>query len=138
MQELINNLYFKDFGTQIIIYSIFLLILIYMAIYFHFNLYINRSFEFKTILKLISPMVLFSIALTVHLFYSYKDGSYALNVNNKDNYSLVRKGETVDFISHNKRLQNAELKVEAENENNIYLEYKNTIFKIPKNEIRDN
>lgn len=136
MQELINNLYFKDFGSQIIIYSIFLLILIYMAIYFRLNSY--KLFEFKVVLKFISPMVVFIIALTSYLFYSYKEGSYALNVNNKDNYNLVRKDETVDFISNNKRLQNAKLKVEAENEDNIYLEYKNNIFKIPKNEIKDN
>lgn len=134
MQELLNNLYFKDFGSQIIIYSIFLIILIYMAIYFRLNSY--RLFEFKVILKFISPIIVFIIALISYLFYSYKEGSYALNVNNKDNYSLVRKGETVDFISHNKRLQNAELKVEAENRDNIYLEYENTIFKIPKNEIQ--
>lgn len=134
MQELINNLYFKDFGSQIIIYSIFLLILIFMAIYSRLNSY--RIFEFKVILKFISPMIIFVISLTAYLFYSYKEGSYALNVNNKDNYNLVRKGETVDFISNNKRLQNAELKVEAENEDNIYLEYENTIFKIPKNEIQ--
>ncbi len=133
MQELINNLYFKDFGAQIIIYSIFLLILIFMAIYSRLNSY--RIFEFKVILKFISPMIIFVISLTAYLFYSYKEGSYALNVNNKDNYNLVRKNETVDFISNNKRLQNAKLKVEAENEDNIYLEYKNTIFKIPKNEI---
>lgn len=136
MQELINNLYFKDFGSQIIIYSIFLLILIYMSIYFRLNSY--KLFEFKVVLKFISPMVVFIIALTSYLFYSYKEGSYALNVNNKDNYNLVRKDETVDFISNNKRLQNAKLKVEAENEDNIYLEYKNNIFKIPKNEIKDN
>lgn len=134
MQELLNNLYFKDFGSQIIIYSIFLIILIYMAIYFRLNSY--RLFEFKVILKFISPIIVFIIALISYLFYSYKEGSYALNVNNKDNYSLVRKGETVDFINHNKRLQNAELKVEAENRDNIYLEYENTIFKIPKNEIQ--
>lgn len=134
MQELINNLYFEDFGSLIIIYSIFLLVLIYMAIYFRLNLY--RISDFKVVLKFISPMIIFIIALTVHLFYSYKDRSYALNVNNKDNYSLVRNGETVNFISHNKRLQNAKLKVEIENEDNIYLEYKNTIFKIPKNEIQ--
>lgn len=105
-----------------------------MAIYFRLNSY--RLFEFKVILKFISPMAIFIIALTSYLFYSYKEGSYALNINNKDNYNLVRKGETVDFISNNKRLQNAELKVEAENEDNIYLEYKNNIFKIPKNEIQ--
>ena len=134
MQELINNLYFKDFGTQIIIYSIFLLILIFMAIYSRLNSY--RTFEFKVILKFISPMIIFVISLTAYLFYSYKEGSYALNVNNKDNYNLVRKDETVDFISHNKRLKNAKLKVEAENRDNIYLEYENTIFKIPKNEIQ--
>lgn len=134
MQELINNLYFKDFGSQIIIYSIFLIILIYMAIYSRLNSY--RLFEFKVILKFISPMTIFVIALTAYLFYSYKEGSYALNINNKDNYNLVRKGETADFISNNKRLQNAKLKVEAENEDNIYLEYENTIFKIPKNEIQ--
>lgn len=134
MQELINNLYFKDFGSLIIIYSIFLLILIFMVIYSRLNLY--RLFEFKVVLKFISPITVFIIALTAYLFYSYKEGSYALNVNNKDNYSIVRKSETVDFISYNKRLQNAKLKVEAENEDNIYLEYKNTIFKIPKNEIQ--
>ena len=134
MQELINNLYFKDFGSQIIIYSIFLIILIYMAIYSRLNSY--RLFEFKVILKFISPMTIFVIALTAYSFYSYKEGSYALNINNKDNYNLVRKGETADFISNNKRLQNAKLKVEAENEDNIYLEYENTIFKIPKNEIQ--
>lgn len=134
MQELINNLYFKDFGSQIIIYSIFLLILIYMAIYSRLNSY--RLFEFKVILKLISPMTIFVIALTAYLFYIHKESSYALNINNKDNYNLVRKDETVDFISHNKRLKNAKLKVEAENRDNIYLEYENTIFKIPKNEIQ--
>lgn len=134
MQELINNLYIKDLNSLIIIYSIFLLILIFMAIYSRLNSY--KLFEFKVILKLISPMTIFVIALTSYLFYSHNEGSYALNINNKDNYNLVRKGETVDFISNNKRLQNAELKVEAENEDNIYLEYKNTIFKIPKNEIQ--
>lgn len=105
-----------------------------MAIYSRLNSY--RLFEFKVILKFISPMTIFVIALTAYSFYSYKEGSYALNINNKDNYNLVRKGETVDFISNNKRLQNAKLKVEAENEDNIYLEYENTIFKIPKNEIQ--
>lgn len=134
MQELINNLYIKDLNSLIIIYSIFLLILIFMAIYSRLNSY--KLFEFKVILKLISPMTIFVIALTSYLFYSHNEGSYALNINNKDNYNLVRKDETVDFISNNKRLQNAELKVEAENEDNIYLEYKNTIFKIPKNEIQ--
>ena len=134
MQELINNLYIKDLNSLIIIYSIFLLILIFMTIYSRLNSY--RLFEFKVILKFISPMTIFVIALTAYSFYSYKEGSYALNINNKDNYNLVRKGETVDFISNNKRLQNAKLKVEAENEDNIYLEYKNTIFKIPKNEIQ--
>lgn len=133
MQELINNLYIRDLNSQIIIYLIFLLILIFMTIYSRLNSY--RLFEFKVILKFISPMTIFVIALTAYSFYSYKEGSYALNINNKDNYNLVRKGETVDFISNNKRLQNAKLKVEAENEDNIYLEYKNTIFKIPKNEI---
>ena len=134
MQELINNLYIKDLNSLIIIYSIFLLILIFMTIYSRLNSY--RLFEFKVILKFISPMTIFVIALTAYSFYSYKEGSYALNINNKDNYNLVRKGETVDFISNNKRLQNAKLKVEAENEDNIYLEYENTIFKILKNEIQ--
>lgn len=134
MQELINNLYIRDLNSQIIIYLIFLLILIFMTIYSRLNSY--RLFEFKVILKFISPMTIFVIALTAYSFYSYKEGSYALNINNKDNYNLVRKGETVDFISNNKRLQNAKLKVEAENEDNIYLEYENTIFKIPKNEIQ--
>ena len=134
MQELINNLYIRDLNSQIIIYLIFLLILIFMTIYSRLNSY--RLFEFKVLLKFISPMMIFVIALTAYSFYSYKEGSYALNVNNKDNYSFVRNGETVNFISHNKRLQNAELKVEIENEDNIYLEYKNTIFKIPKNEIQ--
>ena len=134
MQELINNLYIKDLNSQIIIYLIFLLILIFMTIYSLLNSY--RLFEFKVILKFISPMTIFVIALTAYSFYSYKEGSYALNINNKDNYNLVRKDETVDFISHNKRLKNAKLKVEAENRDNIYLEYENTIFKIPKNEIQ--
>lgn len=134
MQELINNLYIKDLNSQIIIYLIFLLILIFMTIYSRLNSY--RLFEFKVILKFISPMTIFVIALTAYSFYSYKEGSYALNINNKDNYNLVRKDETVDFISHNKRLKNAKLKVEAENRDNIYLEYENTIFKIPKNEIQ--
>lgn len=134
MQELINNLYIKDLNSQIIIYLIFLLILIFMTIYSRLNSY--RLFEFKVILKFISPMTIFVVALTAYSFYSYKEGSYALNINNKDNYNFVRKGETVDFISNNKHLQNAKLKVEAENEDNIYLEYENTIFKIPKNEIQ--
>ena len=134
MQELINNLYIKDLNSQIIIYLIFLLILIFMTIYSRLNSY--RLFEFKVILKFISPMTIFVIALTAYSFYSYKEGSYALNINNKDNYNLVRKDETVDFISHNKRLKNAKLKVEAENRDNIYFEYENTIFKIPKNEIQ--
>lgn len=134
MQELINNLYIKDLNSQIIIYLIFLLILIFMTIYSRLNSY--RLFEFKVILKFISPMTIFVVALTAYSFYSYKEGSYALNINNKDNYNFVRKGETVDFIRNNKRLQNAKLKVEAENEDNIYLEYENTIFKIPKNEIQ--
>lgn len=134
MQELINNLYIKDLNSQIIIYLIFLLILIFMTIYSRLNSY--RLFEFKVILKFISPMTIFVISLTAYSFYSYKEGSYALNINNKDNYNLVRKDETVDFISHNKRLKNAKLKVEAENRDNIYLEYENTIFKIPKNEIQ--
>ena len=134
MQELINNLYIKDLNSQIIIYLIFLLILIFMTIYSLLNSY--RLFEFKVILKFISPMTIFVIALTAYSFYSYKEGSYALNINNKDNYNLVRKDETVDFISHNKRLKNAKLKVESENETYTYLEYKNNIFKIPKSEIR--
>lgn len=135
MQELLNNLYIIDFGTEIIIYSIFLLILIYMDIYFRLNSYRILD-ECKATLKFLSPMVLFIIALIIYIFFNPQNRSNVVNINNKDNYSLIRKGETVEFISHNKHLKNAELKVEIENENNIYLEYKNTIFKIPKNEIQ--
>lgn len=135
MQELLNSLYIIDFKTVIIIYSIFLLILIYMAIYFLLNSYRILD-ECKAALKFLSPMVLFIISLIIYIFFNPQNRSNVVNINNKNNYSLVRKGETVEFISHNKRLQNAELKVEAENEDNIYLEYKNNIFKIPKNEIQ--
>ena len=64
MQELLNNLYITDFKSEIIIYSIFLIILIYMAIYSRLNSY--RIFEFKVILKFLSPMVLFIIALFIY------------------------------------------------------------------------
>lgn len=137
MQELLNNLYITDFKTEIIIYSIFLIILIYMAIYSRLNSY--RMFdEFKVILKLLSPMVLFIIALIIYIFFNPQKKSDVVNINNKDNYSLVRKGETVEFISHNEHLKNAELKVEIENEYSIYLKYENNIFKISKEEIKNN
>ena len=137
MQELINNLYvdtdFQGFISHII-YVAFFIVLAFMLSYFHLNRYKEHNFMFFS--KLTLPLLLFIILSSSYVFSTLKDKSYALNVNNKNNYSLVRKGETVEFISHNKRLQNAELKVEAENEDNIYLEYKNNIFKIPKNEIQ--
>lgn len=136
MQELLNNLYITDFKSEIIIYSIFLIILIYMAIYSRLNSY--RIFEFKVILKFLSPMVLFIIALIIYIFFNPQKKSDVVNINNKDNYSLVRKGETVEFISYNEHLKNAELKVEIENEYSIYLKYENNIFKIPKEEIKNN
>lgn len=136
MQELLNNLYITDFKSEIIIYSIFLIILIYMAIYSRLNSY--RIFEFKVILKFLSPMVLFIIALIIYIFFNPQKKSDVVNINNKDNYSLVRKGETVEFISYNEHLKNAKLKVEIENEYSIYLKYENNIFKIPKEEIKNN
>jgi hypothetical protein len=107
-----------------------------MAIYSRLNSY--RIFEFKVILKFLSPMVLFIIALIIYIFFNPQKKSDVVNINNKDNYSLVRKGETVEFISYNEHLKNAELKVEIENEYSIYLKYENNIFKIPKEEIKNN
>ena len=86
--------------------------------------------------KLTLPLLLFIILSSSYVFSTLKDKSYALNVNNKNNYSLIRNADIVNFISNNEHLQNAELKVESENETYTYLEYKNNIFKIPKSEIK--
>ena len=137
MQELINNLYvdtdFQGFISHII-YVAFFIVLAFMLSYFHLNRYKEHNFMFFS--KLTLPLLLFIILSSSYVFSTLKDKSYALNVNNKNNYSLIRNADIVNFISNNEHLQNAELKVEIENENNIYLEYKNTIFKIPKNEIQ--
>ena len=137
MQELINNLYvdtdFQGFISHII-YVAFFIVLAFMFSYFHLNRYKEHNFMFFS--KLTLPLLLFIILSSSYVFSTLKDKSYALNVNNKNNYSLIRNADIVNFISNNEHLQNAELKVEAENEDNIYLEYKNNIFKIPKNEIQ--
>lgn len=139
MQELINNLYvdtdFQGFISHII-YVAFFIVLAFMLSYFHLNRYKEHNFMFLS--KLTLPLLLFIILSSSYVFSTLKDKSYALNVNNKNNYSLVRKGETVEFISHNEHLKNAELKVEIENEYSIYLKYENNIFKISKEEIKNN
>ena len=137
MQELINNLYvdtdFQGFISHVI-YVAFFIVLAFMLSYFHLNRYKEHNFMFFS--KLTLPLLLFIILSSSYVFSTLKDKSYALNVNNKNNYNLVRNADTVNFISNNEHLQNAELKVESENETYTYLEYKNTIFKIPKNEIQ--
>ena len=133
MQELINNLYvdtdFQGFISHII-YVAFFIVLAFMLSYFHLNRYKEHNFMFFS--KLTLPLLLFIILSSSYVFSTLKDKSYALNVNNKNNYSLVRNADIVNFISNNEYLQNAELKVESENETYTYLEYKNNIFKIPK------
>lgn len=137
MQELINNLYvdtdFQGFISHII-YVAFFIVLAFMLSYFHLNRYKEHNFMFFS--KLTLPLLLFIILSSSYVFSTLKDKSYALNVNNKNNYSLVRNADIVNFISNNEYLQNAELKVESENETYTYLEYKNNIFKIPKSEIK--
>ena len=137
MQELINNLYvdtdFQGFISHII-YVAFFIVLAFMFSYFHLNRYKEHNFMFFS--KLTLPLLLFIILSSSYVFSTLKDKSYALNVNNKNNYSLVRNADIVNFISNNEHLQNAELKVESENETYTYLEYKNNIFKIPKSEIK--
>ena len=137
MQELINNLYvdtdFQGFISHII-YVAFFIVLAFMLSYFHLNRYKEHNFMFFS--KLTLPLLLFIILSSSYVFSTLKDKSYALNVNNKNNYSLVRNADIVNFISNNEYLQNAELKVESENETYTYLEYKNNIFKIPKTEIK--
>jgi hypothetical protein len=133
MQELINNLYvdtdFQGFISHII-YVAFFIVLAFMLSYFHLNRYKEHNFMFFSKLTLL--LLLFIILSSSYVFSTLKDKSYALNVNNKNNYSLVRNADIVNFISNNEYLQNAELKVESENETYTYLEYKNNIFKIPK------
>lgn len=137
MQELINNLYvdtdFQGFISHII-YVAFFIVLAFMLSYFHLNRYKEHNFMFLSKLTLL--LLLFIILSSSYVFSTLKDKSYALNVNNKNNYSLVRNADIVNFISNNEHLQNAELKVESENETYTYLEYKNNIFKIPKSEIK--
>lgn len=137
MQELINNLYvdtdFQGFISHII-YVAFFIVLAFMLSYFHLNRYKEHNFMFFS--KLTLQLLLFIILSSSYVFSTLKDKSYALNVNNKNNYSLVRNADIVNFISNNEHLQNAELKVESENETYTYLEYKNNIFKIPKSEIK--
>ena len=137
MQELINNLYvdtdFQGFISHII-YVAFFIVLAFMFSYFHLNRYKEHNFMFFS--KLTLPLLLFIILSSSYVFSTLKDKSYALNVNNKNNYSLIRNADIVNFISNNEYLQNAKLKVESENETYTYLEYKNNIFKIPKSEIR--
>lgn len=137
MQELINNLYvdtdFQGFISHII-YVAFFIVLAFMFSYFHLNRYKEHNFMFFS--KLTLPLLLFIILSSSYVFSTLKDKSYALNVNNKNNYSLIRNADIVNFISNNEHLQNAELKVESENETYTYLEYKNNIFKIPKSEIK--
>ena len=137
MQELINNLYvdtdFQGFISHII-YVAFFIVLAFMLSYFHLNRYKEHNFMFFS--KLTLQLLLFIILSSSYVFSTLKDKSYALNVNNKNNYSLVRNADIVNFISNNEYLQNAELKVESENETYTYLEYKNNIFKIPKSEIK--
>ena len=137
MQELINNLYVDtDLQGCIshIIYVAFFIVLAFMFSYFHLNRYKEHNFMFFS--KLTLPLLLFIILSSSYVFSTLKDKSYALNVNNKNNYSLIRNADIVNFISNNEHLQNAELKVESENETYTYLEYKNNIFKIPKSEIK--
>lgn len=137
MQELINNLYvdtdFQGFISHII-YVAFFIVLAFMLSYFHLNRYKEHNFMFFSKLTLL--LLLFIILSSSYVFSTLKDKSYALNVNNKNNYSLIRNADIVNFISNNEHLQNAELKVESENETYTYLEYKNNIFKIPKSEIK--
>lgn len=137
MQELINNLYvdtdFQGFISHII-YVAFFIVLAFMISYFHLNRYKEHNFMFFSKLTLL--LLLFIILSSSYVFSTLKDKSYALNVNNKNNYSLIRNADIVNFISNNEHLQNAELKVESENETYTYLEYKNNIFKIPKSEIK--
>lgn len=137
MQELINNLYvdtdFQGFISHII-YVAFFIVLAFMFSYFHLNRYKEHNFMFFSKLTLL--LLLFIILSSSYVFSTLKDKSYALNVNNKNNYSLIRNADIVNFISNNEHLQNAELKVESENETYTYLEYKNNIFKIPKSEIK--
>lgn len=137
MQELINNLYvdtdFQGFISHII-YVAFFIVLAFMLSYFHLNRYKEHNFMFFS--KLTLPLLLFIILSSSYVFSTLKDKSYALNVNNKNNYILIRNADIVNFISNNEHLQNAELKVESENETYTYLEYKNNIFKIPKSEIK--
>lgn len=139
MQELINNLYvdtdFQGFISHII-YVAFFIVLAFMLSYFHLNRYKEHNFMFFS--KLTLSLLLFIILSSSYVFSTLKDKSYALNVNNKNNYSLIRNADIVNFISNNEHLQNAELKVEIENEYSIYLKYENNIFKIPKEEIKNN
>ena len=95
------------------------------------NLYVDTDFQ-----GFISHIIYVAFFIVLAFMLTLKDKSYALNVNNKNNYSLVRNADIVNFISNNEYLQNAELKVESENETYTYLEYKNNIFKIPKSEIK--
>ena len=137
MQELIKDLYVNSTIDTVMFYvflGFFIFAIAYMGIYIN----ANRCEEHNTVffLKMTFPLLLILIFGPSYAVYSYQKTSNALDVNNKNNYSIVRKGDIVHFISKNENLRSTYLKVKSENDTNVYLEYKDSIFEVKKDQLQ--
>ena len=137
MQELIKNLYVHSTIDTVMInvfFGFFLFAMAHMIIYLN----VNRCEEHNTVffLKMTFPLLLILILGPFYFVYSVQKTSTALDANNKNNYSIVRKENVVHFISKNENLRSADLKVKSEDKENVYLEYKDSIFKVKKDQLQ--
>lgn len=137
MQELIKDLYVNSTIDTVMVYvflAVFLFAMAHMVVYLN----VNRYEEHNTIffLKMTFPLLLIIILGPVYAVYSYQKTSNALDANNKNNYSIVRKENVVHFISKNENLRSADLKVKSEDNENVYLEYKDSIFEVKKDQLQ--
>ena len=137
MQELIKNLYVNSTIDTVMVYvflAVFLFAMAHMVVYLN----VNRYEEYNTVffLKMTFPLLLILILGPVYAVYSYQKTSNALDANNKNNYSIVRKENVVHFISKNENLRSVDLKVKSEDNENVYLEYKDSIFEVKKDQLQ--
>lgn len=137
MQELIKDLYVNSTIDTVMFY-VFLGFLIFAMAHMVIYLNVNRCEEHNAVffLKMTFPLLLIIIFGPFYAFYSHQETSKVLDVNNKNNYSIVRKDDIVHFISKNEHLRSADLKVKSENNENVYLEYKDSIFEVKKDQLQ--
>ena len=137
MQELIKDLYVNSTIDTVMVYvflAFFLFAIVYMGIYINVNRYEEHNTVF--FLKMTFPLLLIIILGPCYAVYSYQKTANALDVNNKNNYSIVRKDNIVHFISKNENLRSTYLEVRSENDTNVYLEYKDSIFEVKKDQLQ--